>query len=191
PSSFWPGVKRRVVELGPSYLDRNTSQGRRNQSQSNRSQKLSSRSRRRTSLHRRAGITRRTATSNSAAMRCEVRTQNRWPTTWLNRGTYMTIPVAIRTSTADATDQCRVFSVADARIGVIAAGLPVAGMRGVHSGDPPQPLDPLVAVVKRHDQSRRRTAFRAEGCVRKPEGDDDVRLQRSRHIEVVDICAVR
>src|SRR5438477_3492075 len=124
-------------------------------------------------------------------MRCEVRTQKRWPTTWLNRGTYMTIPVAIRTSTADATDQCRVFSVADARIGVIAAGLPVAGTRGVHSGDPPQPLDPLVAVVKRHDQSRWRTSFWAERCVRKPERHDDLRLLCSCHIEEIDICAVR
>src|SRR5438309_421752 len=110
---------------------------------------------------------------------------------------YIGTPLASRTaratatSTADATDQCSVFSVTDARIGVIAAGLPVTGSPGFDGCDAPQPLDPLVAVVERHDQSRRRTTLRAEGCFRKPEGHDDLRPQRSCHIEEVNICAVR
>src|SRR5436309_1059878 len=143
-------------------MDRNTSHGRRNQSQSARSQKLRSRSRRRSSAQRSAGNTSTTATRRIAATRWDVRTQNRWPTIWLNDGTYITTPVTNSTSTAAATDQCSAFSVADAGVRVIAPSLPVADAGGLHDGDPAQPLDTFVAVVAGHDQPRGRSALRAE-----------------------------
>src|SRR5881296_1443693 len=171
-------------------MDRNTSHGRRNQSQSPLSQKLSSRSRRRSSPQRSAGITSTTATRTIAATRCDVRTQNRWPTIWLNDGTYITTPVTSSTSTAAATDQCSAFSVADAGVRVIAPSLPVANAGGLHDGDPAQPLDTFVAVVERHDQPRGRSALRAERRVPDAEGDDHAGFVRDLQVEVVHVRAV-
>src|SRR5438445_8751710 len=115
----------------------------------------------------------------------------RCPTISLSDGMYMTPPVATISSTAVATDQWRIFSVAEAGVRVIAPRLPVASVGGLNGCDPPQPLDALVSVVERHHQPGWCTAFGSNGCAGHAKGNDHLESSRNRKIKEVNVGSIR
>src|SRR5215472_18086321 len=188
-NSFCPALNRDRSCFASTRISRfrKTCHGCVNHSKSRRPQMVRCRSTEPTSVQRRAAISAGAIAVAAAAPRCSVRTQNRWPKTCLSAGTYMTVTVTTSTATQAATDQCSVFSVADAGVGGVAPCLPVARARIRHGRQSAQPLHAFVSIEERHDEARWSPALGRERPPVHVERDEDSVCPRCLQIQVLDV----